>query len=794
MSRSPQLDKSASSIVPFHRTPPIMPAEPTLPQSNEDRDQAKELSLLRTRPPADIEGYEIESFLGSGAYGEVWVASDMRTSRRVAIKFYTYRGGVDWSLLSREVEKLVFLSADRYVVQLLDVGWDADPPYYVMEFIEQGSLDQWLGEHGTMSVADAVDLFRDVAIGLLHAHGRGVLHCDLKPANVLLDQDRKPRLADFGQSRLTHEQAPSLGTLFYMAPEQADLKAVPDARWDVYALGAMLYCALTGAPPYRMEQHVTEIEEAADLPDRLARYRRIIRSSPAPQQHRKMAGMDRQLADIINKCLAVDPEERFSNVQAVLDALDARERHRTRRPLVVLGFAGPLILLLVMSLFGMRGYQRATQASEAALTSRAQEKNLFAAKAVAGKAAEEIQRYFRAVQRVADEPHFQQLLWQAQRPESELEQLLVLLRDPNRNNDPLEARDFLWAHPDRQPLQGFIDRLLDENQIENASSWFVTDALGTQIAAAFDDDTAASTIGQNYGWRTYFHGEPDDLVDRSEVAGKITIRYALPEPGRHIRRTHLSTPFQSKATNLWKVAVSAPIFHQGEFLGVIAVTVDIGVFMRFEDSSPGFFAVLVDGRREGRPGMILQHPLFDDIRATRPRLPESFTARRVALDQFVSGGSVHYQDPLGEDPLGADYRRRWIAAMVPVVLEVHDPSLESPELIDTGLKVLVQEDHVTALAPVHSLGQRLVREGLLALAMVILVILAMWGVVMRAMRESSAATQKRKSGVEPTPFHELSTLASPRRTPRPTAKNAVAAGRGSGAEEDDEHVEPERPT
>src|SRR5688500_15059347 len=235
-----------------------MSVERTLPQSGEDLRRAQERSLQRLRPPTQVPGYEPERFLGAGAYGEVWVAVDRNTGRRVAIKFYAHRGGLDWSLLSREVEKLAFLFADRYVVQLIDVAWEADPPYYIMEFLEQGSLEDRL-ETGAMPVGQAVAMFREIATGLAHSHGKGVLHCDLKPANVLLDQDFRPRLADFGQSRLSHEQTPALGTLFYMAPEQADLEAAPDVRWDVYALGALLHSMLTGQPPYRTAQAATEI-------------------------------------------------------------------------------------------------------------------------------------------------------------------------------------------------------------------------------------------------------------------------------------------------------------------------------------------------------------------------------------------------------------------------------------------------------------------------------------------------------------------------------------------------------
>ena len=135
----------------------------------------------------------------------------------MAIKFYAHRGGLDWSLLSREVEKLTFLFADRHVVQLVGVGWDATPPYYVMEYLERGSLADRLHE-GPLSCSEAVTIFREVVVGLIHAHGKGVLHCDLKPGNVLLDQDDRPRLADFGQSRLSSEQDARIGDAVLHAP------------------------------------------------------------------------------------------------------------------------------------------------------------------------------------------------------------------------------------------------------------------------------------------------------------------------------------------------------------------------------------------------------------------------------------------------------------------------------------------------------------------------------------------------------------------------------------------------
>ena len=215
--------------------------------------------------------------------------------------------------MAQEVEKLVVLAADRHVVQLLDVGWDASPPYYVMDYIESGSLEDRIKSGNAMAVDRAVEVFKEVATGLMHLHGKGVLHCDLKPGNVLLDPDGKPRLADFGQSRLNTDNTSALGTLFYMAPEQADLRAAPDAKWDVYALGALLFTMLTGKPPYYSEQLKKKIEDAETLQARLKVYRNSLIDSKLPKNHRSIPGVDRTLGDVIDRCIATRPSDRFQS-------------------------------------------------------------------------------------------------------------------------------------------------------------------------------------------------------------------------------------------------------------------------------------------------------------------------------------------------------------------------------------------------------------------------------------------------------------------------------------------------
>ena len=224
-----------------------------------------------------------------------------------------------------------------------------------MDFIESGSLEDRIKSGEAIPVSRAVEVFKEVATGLMHLHGKGVLHCDLKPGNVLLDPDGKPRLADFGQSRLKTDNTSALGTLFYMAPEQADLRSVPDAKWDVYGLGALLFTMLTGKPPYFSDQLKQKIENAESLHERLKVYRQSLASAKRPREHRAIPGVDRTLADIIDRCIAARPADRFASAQSVLVALQQRDIKHQNRPLLLSGILGPDPVVVFDELFWLVG-------------------------------------------------------------------------------------------------------------------------------------------------------------------------------------------------------------------------------------------------------------------------------------------------------------------------------------------------------------------------------------------------------------------------------------------------------
>lgn len=712
----------------------------TQQQSLGELREAERLSLNATLPPAEVPGVRIEKLLGQGAFGQVWKGRDLNTGREVAIKFYLHRGGVNWSLLGREVKHLVNMSTGRYIVQVLTVGWEAEPPYYVMEYLENGSLEDLIRQRSKLSVAEAVTMFRQIAEGLNFAHGKGVLHCDLKPANVLLDHDWRPRLADFGQSRMSHEQSPSLGTLFYMAPEQADLAASADASWDVYAIGAILYTMLVGSPPYRSPDVVEKLDTAASLPERLERYRQAIYQSPTPRAHYRQHGADKALCQIVDQCLAKQPEDRFANVQQVLAAVSRRDAARVRLPLYLLGIVGPLLLLLLMMLFSLRGISVAKQESLERAQQLALQSNQFAAKFAARTLESEIAALFRMVEDEAQREPLQKIL------DETLQANHAMLQELADGREHPETSQRLSVAPQLNTLEQYLStRLMEiarqdskDGQSTIFSSMFVLDALATNLAIAYSDpeeQTAQKPVARNFAYRSYFTGLREDLPQDVSPRPQVT------------RFTHFSGTFRSTSTNKWKVAVSAPIWPSNtdseEFsvatvpIGVVVLTINLGDFELLSDreSESGDYrlAVLVDGRVGSQQGTLLQHPLLRELDATyKPnQTPDAVPQiNKDQLSELLARGLTNYRDPASKHRRGEAYSGDWIAAIQQVHLPVH-PSKATNDRSLADLWVLVQERASRVREPVQKLGNRLQNEGLVGLAAVVLVVFVLWYFVFR---------------------------------------------------------------
>ena len=715
----------------------------TLQQSDQERLRSRDLSLQSTKPPAKIAGYSIEQFIGSGAYGEVWSGTEKKTGRRVAIKFYTRRSKDDIELLASEVEKLVALSADRYVVQLVDVDWQADPPYFVMDYFEHGSLEDLLKDEKTLPVGQAEDLFTEIARGMMHLHGKGIFHCDLKPGNILLDQDGKPRLADFGQARLRTDQSSSLGTLFFMAPEQADLKAVPAAKWDVYALGAILYSMLVGKPPYHDEKLTDKIGSSASVEERLSEYKSALKLAPAPTEHRNVAGVDNLLAEIIDRALAVNPAERFDSVESVLVALRQRELVKARRPLLILGLIGPLLLLTVMSLFSWFASRQAYSDTQDAIFKETKNGNNFAAKMAASSAAEKIDRYFRAVEELAQDKEFIEDFQDAI-GDADLMRIARELDDPNVNSDnSLEpSRQDYRDNPTRLRLQPHLEKRIADPQMQYAS-WFVNDVRGMQIASIFSVSPDTITIGRNYSYRTYFTGFERDLKQNEGDQAVFDVK-PLGVQRPMIDRPHLSAVFLSKGTFTWKVAFSAPVYHpdsnpnEPEIIGIVACTAEMGNFVDFENN-PLLYAMLVDGREGLSNGIVLEHPVFTRLTRETKKVP------RIEVDLEKVGQTDRFVDPMSELPEAATYGGDSIASIQPVASPRFANPVQSGTGTDSGdakgssgLFVIVAEDYNDVIRPVEQLSSRLFWLAIYATLFFLVVALMLWLFVLRMLREANS--------------------------------------------------------
>src|SRR5580698_9875137 len=202
--------------------------------------------------------YRLLSALGTGASAHVYLAEDVSLQRYVAVKVLQPGLATDEAFLKRfgaEARSVASLN-HPHVLRVFDWGEDSDGPYLVLEYLGGGSLRDLLDDSQPLGPAHVAGIGAQAAHGLAYAHARGFVHRDVKPANLLFDDERRRLcVADFGLARALAEAAwtepvgATLGTARYAAPEQAQGKRV-DGRTDVYALCLVLYEAITGSVPF----------------------------------------------------------------------------------------------------------------------------------------------------------------------------------------------------------------------------------------------------------------------------------------------------------------------------------------------------------------------------------------------------------------------------------------------------------------------------------------------------------------------------------------------------------------
>lgn len=281
----------------------------------------------------ELGDYELLEEIGRGGQGVVFRARQKSLNRIVAVKVIGLGQWATPAHLKRfRLEAEAAASLDHpCIVPIYEIGERDGQCYFSMKFVEGGQLDEVI-KHTPISIRQAAELIAKVAHTVHYAHEHGILHRDIKPGNILLDQKGEPHLTDFGLARLVESESTVtrtvevLGTPSYMAPEQAAGNNRKLTRGtDVYGLGAVLYYLLTGHSPFAggtTYETIKLLLETEQRPPRLWN-----------------ANVDRDLSTICQKCLEKDPKRRYSSALALADDLEHWLKHEPiqARPTGVIG-------------------------------------------------------------------------------------------------------------------------------------------------------------------------------------------------------------------------------------------------------------------------------------------------------------------------------------------------------------------------------------------------------------------------------------------------------------------------
>jgi serine/threonine protein kinase len=267
--------------------------------------------------PEKIGRYEIKGELGRGGFATVYRAYDPRFEREVAIKFLPpelIHSDPQFRLRFEREAKIIAQLEHPAIVPVYDVGEENNQPYFVMRYMNGGSLSERIKAR-TYTIEETVKIIEQLAPGLDEAHSKGIVHRDLKPANILFTNKNVPLISDFGIAKFSQGEAAGnmtgsaiIGTPAYMAPEQASGEAV-DGRADIYALGVILYEMVTGQQPYK-----------ADTPLGLA-IKHI--TEPVPRILEANPNLPNWMEKVISTAMAKNRDDRFSSAVELVETIKA---------------------------------------------------------------------------------------------------------------------------------------------------------------------------------------------------------------------------------------------------------------------------------------------------------------------------------------------------------------------------------------------------------------------------------------------------------------------------------------
>jgi len=276
--------------------------------------------------------YEIVAILGLGGMGAVYKAYDRDIERIIALKVIRPDLASNPELLQRFKQELLLARqiAHKNVVRIFDVHESGGIKFITMEYVDGRDLRSLLAEHGKLPVPEALEIMRQACAGLAAAHAEGVIHRDLKPGNIMRDQNGRVVVMDFGLARTLDgggmtQTGAMLGTMEYMSPEQAKAEQL-DERSDLFSAGLILYELITGKTPFQADSAIASLLKRT-------------KERAAPMSNID-ATISRTVSAVVAKCLETDPKNRYQSFNELFVVL---EELQGKRPASVYAQRPPVV-------------------------------------------------------------------------------------------------------------------------------------------------------------------------------------------------------------------------------------------------------------------------------------------------------------------------------------------------------------------------------------------------------------------------------------------------------------------